>query len=246
MRRRIALLLIFLPVAIYAQDATEIVKKSDKKLHGETSKAKMQMKIIRPSWERKVLMKTWTKGREYAMVLITEPPRDEGTAFLKRNQEMWNWVPKVDRVIKLPPSMMSQSWMGSDFTNDDLVKQSSIVTDYHHELLGTEKINGYTCHKIELTPRENAAVVWGRVLLWISEDAYLQMQAKYYDQDGGLINTMKGSDIQTFDGRKLPAKLTMIPAEEPDHKTVLIYEDLQFNMPLEDSFFSIQNMKRLR
>ena len=134
-------------------DPTEIVRKADKRLKGKTSKGEIKMTIVRPSWSREMTMKTWGKGDEFSLVLVTGPARDKGTAFLKREKEIWNWQPTIDRVIKLPPSMMSQSWMGSDFTNDDLVKEASVVNDYTHSLLGSEKQAGRDCYKIKMAER---------------------------------------------------------------------------------------------
>jgi len=142
--------------------------------------------------------------------------------------------------------MMMQSWMGSDFTNDDLMQESSIVQDYNKKLIGSEKVNGYECHKIELTPKEDAAVVWGKIILWISKDGYYQLQAKYYDEFDELVQTMVASDIKTLGDRKLPAKMTVSPTDKPGHKTVLEFVEMEFNVELKKNFFSQQQMKRLR
>jgi len=229
-----------------AQDAKEIVQKADQKVRGETSKADMTMKIERPTWSRTVDMKAWSKGTEYSMILITDPARDKGTAFLKRKNEIWNWVPSISRVVKLPPSMMMQSWMGSDFTNDDLVKESSMVNDYTHSLDGDSTIAGYDCYKIKMIPKPDAAVVWGKVLMWISKKEYMELRVEFYDEDGNLVNTMTTSDIKELGGRELPARLEMTPADKPGNKTILIYHSLTFNKPIPLNFFSTQNMKRLQ
>jgi len=140
--------------AINAQSQTlsakEIVKKADDKMRGLTSQGEMTMTIMRPSWSRTVTMKSWQKGSDYALVLITSPAKDKGQVFLKIKTEMWNWVPSIEKMIKIPPSMMMQSWMGSDFTNDDLVRESSLVKDYTHKLLGKEVVREKMCYKIEL------------------------------------------------------------------------------------------------
>lgn len=142
--------------------------------------------------------------------------------------------------------MMMQSWMGSDFTNDDLVRESSIVKDYQHKLLGDTTIEGYTAWKLELIPNEDAPVVWGRILAYIEKENYFQLLFKYYDEDGFLINTMKLSEIKQLGSRTIPTRLEMIPAENPDQKTVLIYLDMEFDLAIEEQFFSLQNLKRLR
>ena len=142
--------------------------------------------------------------------------------------------------------MMSEGWMGSDYTNDDILKESSIVVDYHHTIIGEEEIDGHTCHKIQLIPKEDAAVVWGKVIKWITKEHFLQLKSEYFDEDGELIRTELGSDIETMDGRKIPVKVEIIPENEKGQKTVIIMNNIKFNREIPDSFFSQQNMKRVR
>jgi outer membrane lipoprotein-sorting protein len=227
-------------------DALTIIRKADEKVRGKTSYGEMSMTIVRPSWSREISFKSWTKGTEQSLILITGPNRDKGTVFLKKNKEMWNWRPTIDRTIKLPPSMMMQSWMGSDFTNDDLVKESSAVEDYTHRVLGSEKIDGYDCWKLELIPKPNAPVVWGKIISWVEKKDYLQLKTAFYDEDNYLVSTMTASDIRTIGGKKLPAVLTMVPESDPGHKTVVRYKDLVFDKAIEDRFFSEQNMRRIK
>ena len=165
---------------------------------------------------------------------------------LKRDKEVWNWMPSIERTIKLPPSMMTQSWMGTDFTNDDLVKQSSIVTDYDHTLAQDTVIENYSCYKIIMTPKPDAAVVWGKIVIYIAKKEYLQLRAEYYDEDGYLINVMNGSKVKNLGGKLLPSEMEMIPVDKPGQKTVLIYNTLAFDVPIEDSFFTVQHMKTVR
>ena len=230
-----------------AQDAREIIRKADEKMQGEeTSQSTMTMTIIRPTWQREITFKSWTKGRDYSLALITAPAREKGQTFLKRETEMWNWNPTINRLIKLPPSMMSQGWMGSDFSNDDLLKESSIVVDYSHKILAEEIIDGWDCYQIELIPLEDAAVVWGKIYKWISKEEFLQMKSEYYDEDDYLIKTELAYDIKTMDGRLIPSRFELIPEEEEGHKTVVVLDEIRFNEPLPDGFFSQQNMKRVR
>jgi outer membrane lipoprotein-sorting protein len=239
--------LLVLSIPSTAQDAREIIKKADEKMQGEqTSQSTMTMTIVRPTWERVITFKNWTKGRDYTLALITAPAREKGQSFLKRENEMWNWNPTINRLIKLPPSMMSQGWMGSDFSNDDLLKESSIVVDYTHTVIGQEEIDGWECYKIELIPLENAAVVWGKIYKWISKREYLQMKSEYYDEDDYLIKTELAYDIKTMDGRMIPAKFELIPEDEEGHKTVVVMDEILFNKPISDGFFSQQNMKKVR
>ncbi len=229
-----------------AQDAKEIVRKADQRLRGESSKSELSMKIVRPDWEREISMKSWTKGEDYALILITAPARDKGTTFLLRGTEVWNYIPSIERVIKIPPSMMMQSWMGSDFTNDDLVKESSMVEDYEHEIAGDSTIDGRECWKIEMTPKPEAAVVWGKLNVWITKENYLQMRVEFFNENDELENIMKMSEIEKLGGRLLPSKMEMYPVDEEDKRTILKYKSIDFNIPIENSFFSEQNMKRVR
>ncbi len=229
------------------QGATEIIKKADERARGITSsQGEMKMTIVRPNWSREITIKSWSKGTDYSLMLITGPPRDKGTAFLKRDKEIWNWQPSIDRAIKLPPSMMMQSWMGSDFKNDDLVRESSVVVDYTHKLLGSEEIDGREAYKIELIPKEDAPVVWGKVISWIGKEHYLQLKSEFYDEDDYLVSTMLGKEIKMLGGRLLPSKLEMIPADEEGKKTVIEQLSLEFDVPVKTQFFSLQNMKRIR
>ena len=225
--------------------AKEIITKADDLQRGENNKGEMSMTIIRPKWQRTITMKTWSKGRDYSMTYITSPVKDKGQVFLKRNSEMWNWVPTINRMIKLPPSMMSQGWMGSDYSNDDILKESSIVVDYTHEIIGEDAIDGISCYKLKLTPKEDAAVVWGTVLKWISKEEFWQLKTEYYDEDNDLIRTEVASDVKQFDDRRLPSKLEIIPADKPGQRTVVNIISSSFNVTLEEGFFSQQNMKRV-
>ncbi|WP_103664607.1 outer membrane lipoprotein-sorting protein [Gracilimonas amylolytica] len=242
----LSLFLLLLSGTVLAQNASEIVKKMDEKMRGESLEAEVTMTIVRPDWSREVSMKSWSRGSEYSMILITAPARDRGTAFLKRGNEIWNWIPNVGRTIKMPPSMMMQSWMGSDFTNDDLVRESSAVTDYEHELVGEETIQGYECYKIEMTPKPDAPVVWTRVDVWISKEEYIELRAEFYDEFGELINVMNGMDVKDFNGRQIPSRMEMIPMDKEGHMTILEYRSMEFNENISERFFSVQNMRRVQ
>jgi outer membrane lipoprotein-sorting protein len=232
----------------YSQDLTakEIVKRANDKATGTTSQGTMKMTIVRPDWSREVAMKSWSKGTDYYLIYITEPVKDKGQVFMKRGQDMWNWMPTINRMIKLPPSMMGQSWMGSDFTNDDLVRMNSIIEDFTHEIIGSEMIEGYDCYIIELIPNPEAAVVWGKIKLWISKADYYELKGEYFDEDGKLVNTMTSSNIKQMGDRKLPAKMVMVPVDKPGNQTILETIDVVFDKPINDDFFSQQNMKNVR
>ena len=230
----------------WSQTPREIVSKANDLMRGESSISEGTLTVVKPAWFRQISMKSWMLEPDYALLLITEPAKEKGTVTLKRETELWNWIPTVRRVIKIPPSMMLQPWMGSDFSNDDLVRQSSIVDDYEHTLLGEEEIDGYVCHKIELTPKPEAGVVWGKIIIWISKQGYYELKTDFYDEDGTLIKTLIGSKIKKMGDRTLPMHWEMIAVTKPGQKTILDYQTIKFNVPIKPSFFSIQNMKRIR
>jgi outer membrane lipoprotein-sorting protein len=244
----IAILLYLSHQLLYAQNLTakEIVKKADHLLRGESSYSEMEMEIIRPSWTRTLHFKGWTKGDDYSLVYITYPQREKGQRFLKRAREMWNYIPSIDRMIKIPPSMMMQSWMGSDLTNDDLVNAASIVNDYDQKLLRTETLRGKECYVIEMVPHEEAPVVWGKILIWITKDQFLTLKNEYYDEAMILVNEETLDEIKNVGNRTIPTRYTMIPANKEGHKTTLKFLKIEFGVDLHDSFFSIQNMKQMR
>src|SRR5579863_747230 len=192
-----------LTASFQAEDPTakEIVTRAENNIHGLSSIAEMTIQIIRPTWTRSMSMKAWTKGEQYSLIVVTAPAKDAGTVFLKRVNEIWNWLPAIERTVKLPPSMMAQSWMGTDFTNDDLVKASSRIDDYTHKITGDSSIAGRPCWKIEMVPLPEAAVVWGRVLIWIDKKDYLELRMEFYDEDNRLVNILQGSEIRTMGGR---------------------------------------------
>ncbi|MCI4668363.1 MAG: outer membrane lipoprotein-sorting protein [Bacteroidia bacterium] len=231
-----------------AQDAASILKTSEEKRRGVSSSvAEMSMTIVRPKWTRSMNMKSWSKGDDYALILITGPAaKDKGTATLKRKKEVWNWLPRIERTVKLPPSMMSQSWMGSDLSNDDLVREVSLVEDYDSKVMSEETIDGRKCWKIELIPHDDAAIVWAKVIMYIDQKDYLQMKTEFIDEDDELVNVFLASEIKTMGGRPMASKMELIPLEDEGHKTILEYKSIKFDVPMNDNFFSVQNMKRIK
>ena len=239
------LLLLFFAIS-YGQTAEEIIKKADEKYRGKTSYSEMTIHIIRPKWSKQMKIKGWSKGTKYSVSIVTSPAKEKGTVFLMRDKEVWNYMPTIDRTIKFPPSMMLQNWMGTDLTNDDLVKQSSILEDYTHKITGEEVKEGYTCWVIELIPKEDAPVVWGKVVIWVDKSEYMMLQTDYYDEDNYLVNQMIGSEVKVFSGKKLPSKLRVIPVEEKGQETILTYDKLKFDIKISDQYFTTNYMKRIR
>ncbi|EGR2227851.1 outer membrane lipoprotein-sorting protein [Vibrio parahaemolyticus] len=230
----------------YAESAFDIVQKSDQATRGKSSYSEATMEIVRPDWTRSMTMKSWTKGTELSLVLVTAPAKDKGSASLKRHREMWNWVPSIERVIKIAPSMLSQSWMGSDFTNDDLINQSSIVVDYQHALLGNDSFEGDKVWVIEATAKPDAPVVWNKVTLWISQSTYLQRKVEFYDEFDERVNVLTTYDVKELGGRKIATRMEMKPVDKPGNKTIFTTHQAQFDFDINDDFFSQQQMKSLR
>lgn len=231
--------------SLFGQTATEIVQAADSKMRGNTSQAQITIQTVRPTWSREMTVKTWMKGTDFAMILVQSPAKDKGIIFLKRKKEVWNWMPSLEKIIKLPPSMMSQSWMGTDFTNDDLVKESSLLNDYDHSISGDTIIGNRNCYIIQLLPKPQAAVVWGKLLVCIDKKDFLELHTRFYDEDGSLINTMNASDVKMMDGRLIPTRFEMIPADKPNQKTVMLYIAVIYNRHLDDAFFTTEKMKIL-
>lgn len=237
----------FLNTQLYSQNATEIIERMDERMRGDSNFAEMTMTIERPRFTREVSMRSWSFGNDFSLIVITAPARDRGTAFLKRYNEIWNYVPNIDRTIKMPPSMMSQSWMGSDFTNDDLVRESSTVEDYEHRMVEEDaEIEGRSAWVIELIPKPETPIVWRKVLIWVDKEEFIQLRVENYDQGDELANHIEFSELHVFDNRLIASKMILIPADKPDQRTIMNYDDLQFEIDIDESFFTQKNMRRIR
>lgn len=238
---------IFTHLSAQPESAREIIRKADEKFNGEKSGySVMSMTVVRPSWQRTIEFKSWSLEEKFALTLITAPAREKGQTFLKHGTEMWSWNPTISRLIKLPPSMMSQGWMGSDYTNDDILRESSVVTDYTHTLQGEEVTEGYPCFRIRMVAHEESSVLWGSQVWWVDKKEYIVLKAELYDEDGQLVRTEKASELKMMDGRLLPTRIELLPAEIPGNKTILEIREMKFNIPLQESFFSQQNMKSIK
>ncbi len=226
--------------------ALEIIDRVDRLLRGESSRGRVTMEINTEHWSRSVEMEVWSLGTEHSLVRVKSPAREAGTATLKAGQEVWNYLPRVDRTIKVPPSLMMGSWMGSHFTNDDLVKESRIIDDYDFEIAFEGERDGVTVWEFVLTPKPEAPVVWGRIEEEIRQADLMPTWIRYYDEDGELMRTMTFDGYQTMGGRLVPASMLMIPADKPEERTLLIYHELEFDIDLDESFFSLRNLRARR
>lgn len=228
-----------------AQDAHNLVEAAVNYYRGKASIATVDMTIHRPGWERTMTMKAWTKGQKDSIFIIIAPPKDRGNGTLKRGQEMWIYNPKVNRVIKLPPSMMSQAWMGSDFSNNDLAKSDSIIADYTHKITETETHDGKKVYVVKSMPKPEAPVVWGMQKLRIREDHVFLSQA-FYDEDFELVKIMTGHQIQMLGGKLFPKVWKMQKADVKDEYTLLNYKELAFKQDLPGRLFTLSSLKASR
>ena len=246
----LSLIVCFPPAQVSAEtaaeeDAREIVEQAFDYWRGLSSVARFSMTIHRPDFQRSMVMKGWTKGRQSSLFFVEKPAKDAGNGTLKKGREMWSYNPKINRVIKLPPSMMSQSWMGSDFSNDDLAKSDSVLDDYLHTVKGREVVDGLTVYTIQSMAKESAPVVWGKQVLVIREDGVLLKQS-FYDEEMVLVKEMTAEKIQQFDGRPFPRIWTMRPVEKKDRYTRLEYMELRFGDVLDDRLFTLASLKNRR
>jgi outer membrane lipoprotein-sorting protein len=240
-------LMVFFPFTSTAEnpDAYTIVKQAVDDYRGSASVAEVDMTIHRPNWERTLTIKAWTEGQKNSLFFIVAPPKDEGNGTLKKGNKMWIYNPKVNRVIKLPPSMMSQSWMGSDFSNNDLAKSDNILYDYTHTIEKTEENNGIKIYVVKSMPKPAAPVVWGMQKLHIRED-HILLREGFYDEELKLVKSMTGDEIQMLGGKLFPKIWKMQKSEATDEFTRLNYLKLEFRDDLPDQLFTLSSLKSPR
>jgi outer membrane lipoprotein-sorting protein len=224
--------------------AEEIVKKAEDIMRGSSNVGKLTMKVTNPNFERTLTMDYWEKGKDLSLVKITSPAKEAGMVSLKVDNNMWNYIPSIEKVIKIPPSMMMQSWMGSDFTNDDLVRESSIVDDYTPAMLEKKMLEEGEAYTLELTAKPEAPVVWGKILVSIRVADYAPLKYEYYDEKGKLIRVMSMSKIKKIGRRAYPTVWIMVPKNKEGRKTIIIVNEIKFDVPINSSIFSLSNLKR--
>jgi len=233
-------LVLFLPSysCLADDDATALLKKMDELFRSKSSIATMKMQIITPNWQRTLEMQSWTFGMDDTFIRVLSPKKDRGVATLQKDKEMWNFFPKINKVIKVPPSMMMGSWMGSDFTNDDLVREVSLVEEYQV----SKKVEGDNFRLI-LIPKKNTVTVWGKIEIVVNQESLLPLEQSYFNEKGVKVRTMEFSDIRDFSGKKMPAIMTMVPLNKVGHKTVVEYVDAEFDIDLGGNIFTLRNLQ---
>ena len=222
----------------------QILDKIDKMYRGESSIGTYLMKIKTTHWERNLRIKSWTRDIDYTLIRIEYPKKEKGVTTLKVENNLWNYLPKIKRVIKVPSSLMMGSWMGSHFTNDDLVKESTLANDYHHRITFEGKRDGQEVYEITLLPKEEAAVVWGKIVVVVRQKDLIPLYQEYCDEKEKPVRKMILSDVKKMGGRLLPSSMKVIPYDKPGEFTEIIYLDIAFDMELPETFFSLRNLKQ--
>lgn len=226
--------------------ATERVQATERNIEGQSFFSAASLQVFKDGETREMKMKIWWKNRRLAMVKILEPKKDRGTGNLRIETDLWQYLPNVNRIIRIPSSMMLQSWMGSDFSNDDLVRGGSLARDYTHKSLGKEKIDGQDAEKIECTPKPNAPIVWGKVILWARFSDSAPMKEEFYSERGELLKIMNGKSIQRFDNHSIPTEVRMTSVKKKNSYTIIKYDPktVMFDRNIPDDLFTQENLRK--
>lgn len=224
-------------------NAKEVITMGEERLRGTSSQSKMKMVIERPSYSRELTLRSWAQGVDKALVEILEPAKESGVASLRVENQMWNYLPKTDQVVRVPTSLMLQSWMGSDFTNDDLMKASSLSRDYRHQIIAFQTVNNEKVVLIECLPLPNAPVVWGKIHHWARLTDYLPVHQKFFDESGRLVRTIDFSHFRKMDDRIIPTQLKVTKTDGPKESTTVSYQKVLFNHEIPDRVFNREEIR---
>ena len=238
-----ATLMVAAPAMAEEPTIEQILDGVDDANRGTSSHGVVTMNVKTNRWERSMTMEMWSRGEKHSLIKIKEPAKDAGMSTLRVEDNIWNYLPKVDRTMKVPASMMSGSWMGSHFSNNDLVKSSRMADDYTYELKESPAEDGTGKYVVELIPKEDAPVVWGKVIVQVRPDL-APLVVTYHDEDGELARTMSFDDVRDVSGRLVPFEMKLIPADKPEEFTEVIYGELEFDIVIEDSLFTVASLKR--
>jgi hypothetical protein len=224
----------------------ELVEHVERLLWGKTNHGLSEMTVTTPHWTRTLKLRFWMDRPRHTLIRILAPPKEQGIGSLRIGAEMWNYLPKIARIIKIPSSMMLQPWMGSDFTNDDLVKESSMLEDYTHRLTGEQRVDGVAAHVVQSLPKPEAPVVWGKIVYFIRVSDQLPLKQEYYDERGALIKVLTFGEVRRLGGRTIPTRWRMQPAAKPEHHTVMWIREISFDQPLDRGLFTLANLRNPR
>ena len=237
----LALLFGALPLAA-TPSVEALLRGVDELMRSKSSNAKIEMEVITPHWSRTMKMEVWTKGMDYTFIAINAPAKDKGVNSLKRQREMWNFFPKINKVIKVPPSMMMGSWMGSDFTNDDLVRETSLAEDYDATLTGAQGQN----YAIKLIPKKSTVSLWGKIELIIDKASSLPVIQVFYDEKGVRVRELHFKEVRSLGGRTIPTVMELVPLTKKGHRTTVRYVSATFDQNISESVFTRTNLQRRR
>jgi len=224
-------------------DPEIILNKVDDLYRSNASHGILTLAVTTSNWQRTLTLEQWSKGNDMHLIKVLKPKKEKDLATLRVDNNVWNYMPKVKRVVKIPSSMMSSSWMGSHFTNDDLVKQSRMVIDYNFSITYEGVRDGIDIVEISCIPKKNAAIVWGKVKVIVYRNDFIPLNIVYYDEDLKLSRTLKFSNIQVLGGKKIPLQMKMVPTDEPEESTAILWEKIDFDLAIKDDFFSLRKLK---
>ncbi|MDA3844583.1 MAG: outer membrane lipoprotein-sorting protein [Candidatus Kapabacteria bacterium] len=234
----------FLTCAVQGQTAEQIIDKAEKLIKGKTSVGTFTMRVTTPDYTRTVKMKAWNDGTDKALIETLSPRKEKGNKMLKIDNQLWSYLKNTEMTMKLPASMMLQSWNGSDLTNDDLVRESELTEDYSLKKLADETVDGQLCYKIELLPKPNAPVVWGRLYYCVRKSDNLPWKTQFFDEKGKLHRSMLYRDIKKMSGRTIPTKWVIVNEKKKNRKTEFIYNDVKFDVKIPDRIFSFRELEK--
>jgi outer membrane lipoprotein-sorting protein len=246
LRFSIAALAVLLGHSVLAQDpsARDIVDRAEVLLWGRTVQGDYEMTITTPRWQRTLALRAWMDRPKQSFIRILEPAKEKGIGSLRIGAEMWNYLPNVERTIKIPPSMMLQPWMGSDLTNDDLVKSSSVTDDYTHKIVREDAVAGAPAYVLELIPKPDAAVVWGRILYWVRKSDFIPLKEEFYSERGDLVRTLTFSEVKPIGGRSIPTRWELRPADKPGNMTTFVIKSAVYDKPIDADIFTQRNLQK--
>ncbi len=237
---------LFCSFSILSISPEEILRRAEQKLTSSTITSELEITIERPKWTKEMVLKTWGKGSEYAMAYVLSPAKDAGTVYMKSKNEVYNYLPKIKRTVKLPAALMSQNWMGTDLSTDDLVRLSQLTKDYNPVLKSSVTVNGRDCYVIDLMPLPEADVIWGKLRVMIDKKDYIQMKTIFYDEDMEAVNVLISSEIKNLGGKMLATTVVMKPVNKSGFSTTVHYKNITFNKPISSFFFTKENMPKVR
>ena len=247
MKKILIVLSIFISISNSKADnisPEKILNNVDDLYRSNASHSILTLSVTTVNWQRTLTLEQWSKGEDKSLIKVLKPKKEKGLATLRVDKNVWNFLPKVKRVVKIPSSMMSSSWMGSHFTNDDLVKQSRMAEDYTFSITFEGMKDGKEIIEVTCLPNKEAAVVWGKVEVVVYADDYLPLRMIYYDEDLLLSRTLEFTNIEMMDGKMIPTMMSMIPTDEPGESTTVKWEEVKFDITIDDNFFSLRKLQQ--